>query len=192
MAWGDCRFRRGCKSNDIVYSSSGDGVAWSAITRVPIDGTRSGVDHFIPGLAVDRSTSGSTARLGLAYYFYPVSSCTAATCQLDIGFVSSANGGASWTAPTQLAGPMTLAWLASTSQGLMVGDYISTSFAGGTAHPVVAVANAPSGGVFDEAMYTPAAGLAAAAGGLAGEVAAADHIPPGINNANFHDPRSWH
>jgi hypothetical protein len=192
VAWSDCRFRRGCKSNDIVYSASSDGVAWSAVTRVPIDSTRSGVDHFIPGLAVDRSTSGSSAHLGLAYYFYPVSSCTASTCQLDAGFISSGDGGASWAAATAVAGPMTLSWLANTTQGLMVGDYISTSFAGGTAHPVIAVANAPSGGVFDEAMYTPAGGLAAAAGSLVGEVAPADHIPPGINNANFHDPRSWH
>ena len=41
----------------------------------------------------------------------------------------------------------------------MVGDYISTSFAGGKAYPVFAVANAPSGGVFDEAMYVPTGGL---------------------------------
>jgi hypothetical protein len=36
----------------------------------------------------------------------------------------------------------------------MVGDYISTSFSGGTPHPVFAVANAPSGGTFDEAIAT--------------------------------------
>jgi hypothetical protein len=36
----------------------------------------------------------------------------------------------------------------------MVGDYISTSFAGGTAHPFFALAKAPSNGVFDEAIYT--------------------------------------
>jgi hypothetical protein len=46
----------------------------------------------------------------------------------------------------------------------MVGDYISTSFSAGTAHPVFAVATAPVGSVFNEAMYTPASGLAAAAG----------------------------
>jgi hypothetical protein len=41
----------------------------------------------------------------------------------------------------------------------MVGDYISTSFTGGSAHPVFAVANAPTGSSLDEAMYTPASGL---------------------------------
>ena len=43
-------------------STSTDGVTWSAVTRVPIDATTSGVDHFIPGIAVDRATSGSDAR----------------------------------------------------------------------------------------------------------------------------------
>ena len=64
----------------------------------------------------------------------------------------------------QLAGPVSLGWLASTNQGAMVGDYISTSFAGGTAHAVFALANAPSGSILDEAMYTTTAGLVASGG----------------------------
>ena len=60
---------------------------------------------------------------------------------------------------------MSLAWLADTGAGRMVGDYISTSFtADGLAHGVFAVANPPSGGVFDEAMYTTASGLPAIGG----------------------------
>lgn len=141
-----------------------NGTTWSAVTRIPIDATTSTVDHFIPGLAVDPATSGTTAHLALAYYYHPVANCTAATCQLDVGYLSSTNGGSTWTTSTQLAGPMTHSWLASTTQGTMVGDYISTSFSGGTAHPVFAVASAPSGSVFNEAMYTPASGLTAAAG----------------------------
>lgn len=162
VAWADSRFERGGKSNDIVFTSSSDGVTWSAVTRIPLDPVNSGVDHFIPGLGVDRGTSGSTAHLGLTYYFYPVAKCTTATCQLDIGFSSSADGGASWTARTQLAGPMTVTWLASTTQGFMVGDYIADAFASGTSHPVVAVANANVGTVFDEAMFSPTTGLSAA------------------------------
>jgi hypothetical protein len=92
---------------------------------------------------------------------------------LDVGYVSSTNGDSTWTAPTQLAGPITHSWLASTTQGTMVGDYISTSFSGSTAHPVFAVASAPSGSVFNEAMYTPASGLAAAAGTVAATTATA-------------------
>ncbi len=78
----------------------------------------------------------------------------------------------------------------------MVGDYISTSFnsdvSGHTAHGVFAVAAAPSGTTFNEAMFTTAAGIAATAGSVVGETAARDHIPAGINNANYHDPHSWH
>ena len=73
VAWADCRFRRACKTNDIVVSHSlnATGTSWSAVSRVPIDGTNSGIDHFIPGLAVNKATSGGTAQLGLTYYFYP-------------------------------------------------------------------------------------------------------------------------
>jgi hypothetical protein len=162
VAWADCRFRTGCRANDIVYTTSTNGTTWTSVTRVPIDATTSGVDHFIPGLAVDKNTSGATAHLGVTYYFYPVTGCTASTCRLDVGFISSPTGGTSWTTATQLAGPMTLSWLPSTTQGRMVGDYISTSYAGGKAHGVFEVASAPSGGVFNQATYTPATGLASA------------------------------
>src|SRR3954469_9996165 len=44
VAWQDCRFRKGCKSNDIVYSTTTNGTTWSAVSRVPIDATSSSVD----------------------------------------------------------------------------------------------------------------------------------------------------
>jgi hypothetical protein len=115
--------------------------------------------------------------VGLSYYFYPSTSCSASTCQLDVGFIGSTSGGATWGSPTMLAGPMSISWLANTSQGRMVGDYMSTSFAGGTAHPVLVVAHAPSGGTFDEALYAPAAGLRAAATAAAAETAPAEPVP---------------
>jgi len=69
--------------------------------------------------------------------------------------VSSTNGGTSWSAPTQLAGPMTMSWLPDTSQGRMVGDYISSSFGSdGNAHPAYAVASAPSSGVFNQPLFS--------------------------------------
>jgi hypothetical protein len=151
LVWQDCNFRPGCPSNDIVLSNSTDGTTWSAPARIPIDGITSTVDHFIPGIAVDPSTSGSGARLALTYYSYPVASCTTATCALDVGVIQSNDAGATWGASQQVAGPMSVTWLPGTSQGLMVGDYISTSFlASGDVMAVIAVAQAPSGGVFDE------------------------------------------
>lgn len=167
VAWQDCRFRSGCSSNDIVLSTSTDGTTWSAVTRVPIDQTTSTVDHFIPGLAVDPTTSGATAHLGLTYYFFPQSNC-GSRCQLAVGFVSSTNGGKTWTRPLRLAGPMKTTWVANTNQGRMVGDYISTSYVNGSiSFGVFAKALAPTGGttcdsgaaVCNEAMYTEASGL---------------------------------
>jgi hypothetical protein len=168
VAWQDCRFRRACSSNDIVLSSSGDGLNWSPVSRVPADPVTSGADHFIPGLAVNRSTSGASAHLALTYYFYPSAACTAASCQLEVGFISSTDAGSKWSSATQLAGPMSLGWLPSTNQGVMVGDYISTSFLSGTAFGVFAVATAPSGGLFNEAMFTPTGGLSVASGSNSG------------------------
>ena len=164
VAWQDCRFRSGCPANDIVYSTSSDGATWSAVTRAPIDATSSGVDHFIPGLGVDKATSGTTAKLGLYYYFYPNANCSASTCQLEVGYISSANGGSTWSAPQTVAGPFGLSLIASTSQGSMVGDYISCSVVNGNAVALVAVGKAPTNGqAFDEAMYS-AGGLAVTGG----------------------------
>lgn len=164
VVWQDCRFRRRCATNDIVMSTSTNGTTWSTVTRIPIDSTNSSVDHFIPGLAVNPATGGSSAKLALTYYYYPNYGCTASTCQLNVGFISSANGGASWSTPTQLAGPMSLSWLPNTTQGRMVGDYISTSFSGGQAIPVFAIAY-PPGATFNQAIYAPTNGLINAAGG---------------------------
>ncbi|MFD9510095.1 exo-alpha-sialidase [Streptomyces mirabilis] len=155
VAWQDCRFRSGCPANDIVYSTSTNGTSWSAVTRVPIDATTSGVDHFIPGIGIDPTTSGTTAKIGLYYYFYPTANCTVSTCQLEVGYVSSANGGSTWSSPTTVAGPMSLSQIANSTQGSMVGDYLSTSVIAGKAVSVFAVGKAPSNGqAFDEALYT--------------------------------------
>ncbi len=164
VVWEDCRFEAGCSANDIVMSTSANGTSWSAVTRIPADAVGSGVDHIIPGLAVDKSTSGSSAHLALAYYYLANASCTT-TCQLFVGFVSSTNGGSTWTAKTQLAGPMQLSWLASTTQGNMVGDYISTEIVNSQASPVFVVAHAPSGSQLREALYT-AIGLSVIAGSI--------------------------
>ncbi|WP_225095801.1 exo-alpha-sialidase [Streptomyces sp. CoH27] len=155
VAWQDCRFRTGCPANDIVYATSTNGTSWSAVTRVPIDATTSGVDHFIPGIGVDHATAGTTAKIGLYYYFYPNANCTASTCQLEVGYISSANGGSTWSSPATVAGPMSLSQIASSTQGSMVGDYLSTSVTNGKAVSVFAVGKAPAGGqAFDEALYT--------------------------------------
>src|SRR3989440_1005631 len=153
--WQDCHFEPTCNASDLVLSTSTDGKSWSKLTRIPLDPRGSGVDHFFPGLAVDRSTSGSSAKLAVIFYFYPNANCTTSTCQLDVGFSTSADGGATWSSNSQLAGPMSLTWLPNTTQGFMVGDYMSTSFVGSPAFPAFAVASAPTSGGTDCQTATP-------------------------------------
>jgi hypothetical protein len=184
--WQDCRFRSGCSANDIVLSTSKNGTVWSATARIPIDAPNSGVDHFIPGLGVDTGTSGANAHLGLTYYSYPKAACSFTTCKMNAAFVSSTDGGATWSSPTKILGPLRLAWLPNAG-GRFVGDYISTSILGGDAFTVIA--NATEGTCTlgqitscDEPMVAPTTGLPLVGGARparAGGVRAthSDHTP---------------
>jgi len=179
VTWADCRFRAGCASNDIVLAKSTGPSTWAAPVRVPIDPVSSTADHFVPGVAVDPGTSGASARVGLTYYYYPSASCTVSTCKLDAGFISSVNGGATWGAPAQVAGPMSLAWLPNTSEGIMFGDYIATAIVrGGNAYPVIPVSRAPAGSTLQQAMYVPAGGLAVTGGSRAASAAHRHRFTP--------------
>ncbi len=204
VVWSDCRFEAACSApigtNDLVLITSTDGIHWTLPRRIPTAPVGSGADRFIPGLAVDRSTSGSSAHLGLAYYYYPNSNCTTNTCKLDVGFISSTNGGASWSAPEQLAGPMKLTWLPLTNQGFMVADYISTSIVPGDddATPVFEVAKPPTGGATscsnlsngapgqhcDQATYTTPEDLLKMVGGtnVSNDVAPSNLSKPGLSS----------
>jgi hypothetical protein len=165
VAWADCRFRRNCKANDIVFMTSTNGQTWSAVTRVPIDSTSSSVDHFLPGLAVDPASSGSTTKLGLVFFYYPSTSCSQSTCLLDAAVVGSLDGGATWTTPKQInTTAMSLSWLPDTTQGRMVGDYMSASWSGGSLVSVTPLAAAPSGSTFDLAAFGVVATVSAVAG----------------------------
>ncbi len=188
VMWPDCRFRTNCSSNDIVYSTSATGTTWTAVKRVPIDAVTSTVDHFITGLAIAPGTKGSTARLALAYYFYPVSNC-GNNCSLSVGFIQSTTGGAKWTTAETLAGPMQLTWLPETFSGTMVADYISVGFGGGKAFPVFALAQAKTGSLFHEAIYTTAAGQLAPA--LETEVMSGEEDRPVPNAHSDHGPMEF-
>src|SRR5919198_3590791 len=37
VTWEDCRFRSGCSTNDLVYTTSTNGSSWTAVARIPID-----------------------------------------------------------------------------------------------------------------------------------------------------------
>jgi hypothetical protein len=163
VVWQTCRFRSGCSGSDIVMSTSTTGATWTPPVRIPIGTTSDGHDNFIPGVAVDSNTSGTTGRLGLTFYYYTQSAC-GSSCAVNVGFLQSNNGGSTWTAVQKLAGPFALPRIADTSQGRMVGDYISTSWvdtsAGRRAFGAFAVGQAPAPGkAFDEAIFVPSGGL---------------------------------
>jgi len=154
VVWPDCRFRSGCSSNDILMSTTTDGSTWTSPVRIPIDAVTSAVDHFLPAIAVDPVTAGSSAHLALLYHYYPNASCNESTCSLNVAYVTSQDGGNTWSTPTTLAGPMSIDWLPNTKIGRMVGDYVGVTYASGKAYSAIAVARANSGTVFDEAIYS--------------------------------------
>jgi hypothetical protein len=184
VAWQDCRYRSNCSSNDIVLSTSTTGTNWTAPKRIPIGTTTDGADHFIPGIAVNPTTSGSAARLGLTYYFYRRAAC-GSTCALRVGYVQSNDGGTTWSTPVKLAGPFTL--IANTNQGRMVGDYISTSWLGSKAFGAFAVGRMPTNGkAFDEGIFVPTGGLNRT--GSPRRSSRSDHVV--VNNSSV--PRTPH
>ena len=146
-AWQDCRFQADCMSNDIVLATSRDGSSWSEPRRVELPQPAGlFVDYFTPGLAVDRTTAGGRARIAVAYHSMP--QCNFGTCRrVDIGIVSSSDGGVTWGRPDQLTTePMYLWWIAQGGLGRMLADYISASFVGDRAIAVFALASGLSGG----------------------------------------------
>lgn len=188
VMWPDCRFRTGCAENDIVYSKSTSGTKWTAVERVPIDATNSSVDHFITGIGIAPGTSGAKAHLALAYYYYPVSNC-GNNCQLFAGFIQSSTAGKTWSNPEALAGPMQLTWLPGTFSGTMVADYISVGFANSKAFPIFAAAQAKTGSMFHEAIYTTSAGQALSV--PENEPLSAEADMPVPNAHSDHGPREF-
>jgi hypothetical protein len=156
--WHDCRFHPGCTLNDLVLSTSTDGVTWTAPTRIGIVPSSSPVDAFIVGLAADPLQPG---RLGLVYAYFLAGSCPKA-CLLGVGFTMSQDGGRTWSLGRRLhAQPMRLTWLAKADGGRMVGDYFSTSFVGTRVVPVFTLATSPLKGRLHEAIFAtslPASG----------------------------------
>jgi hypothetical protein len=156
IAWSDCGYSEGC-AGKIMLVRSRNGATWGEPAPVPTEQDGASLDHFLPGLAVDPESSGGNARLALLYHTLsePGFCQPGDWCQsVDVGIVVSSDAGATWTRPQRLnAASMPLTWIAETSLGRMLGDYVSTSWLRGRPVPVFALASAPSGGVFHEAIF---------------------------------------
>jgi hypothetical protein len=148
VAWFDCRFRPNCASDDIVWSRSTAAGRWTAPRRIPLGPVRAATDFVLPDIAV------SGNRLALTYYAVSSADCTEANCLLDVFLVTSKTAGRRWAKPRRLnARRMRLDWLAQTSSGRMVGDYVATVFSGKRVVSVHVQAGPARGDTFNEAVH---------------------------------------
>jgi hypothetical protein len=132
-------------------TTSTNGTTWTNPARIPIDPLSSKVDHFMPGLGVDKNANG---HLTTTYYSLRDAACGGNACRIDVGFTTSKDGGKTWTAGKQLAGPMQTSWLPNSLDGPMLADYLKSDYVGGNPFGVFIVAKAPESGLFNEAAYT--------------------------------------
>ena len=165
--------------NDIALSvmpaptDANPNPSFGAPVRIPVEADSGGQsntnDHFIPGIAAAPGSTGANAHLGLFYYTYRVAACQAYVpaniCTAKVGYASSADGGAHWSAARTFGG-MTMAEIPRSSQGPMVGDYATASvFAAGPCLGRAVEAFAlglppqPSDNALYEGMYAPPCGL---------------------------------
>lgn len=151
-AWSDCRFRPGCSANDIVLARSSAPGKWSEPERIPLDAPAASTDFVLPAIALRPGTRGAGVHLALAYYQLSSPDCAGPGCELAAGFATSLDGARSWR-HSSAGTPMALEWLAPTSIGRMVGDYVAAVFVPGRAIGIFSLAAPSRGGVYDEAIF---------------------------------------
>jgi hypothetical protein len=145
MAWPDCGLRARCNGNDLLLSTSTDGLAWKPPTKIPL----SSGNHVIDGLAADPIRPG---RIAVAYY-------TESSRKLDVRIAWSADYGATWSREQVLSPERMPFTRIAQSNGAMVGDYISTSFADGRAVAVFTLAQSRARGRLRQATYAASVGI---------------------------------
>jgi hypothetical protein len=143
VVWPDCSRSAGCSKNELVISRSVDGLTWSRPIRISTGPRAPQVDAVLPGIGAD---PGRVGRIAVTYYLYRDGT-------LDVGFITSPNGGRSWT-PALRLNPESIPsrWVAEAG-GAMVGDYISTSYSNGRAIPVFVLASRPVGSRLSQALF---------------------------------------
>lgn len=140
-----------CGANRILISSSADGVTWTAPSVV--GAAAPGADLFLPGLGADPAPA-HTGHLTVLFHSVPFDCASSPDCPgIDVFLTRSSNGGRTWSRPQRLtAQPIGIHWIARTSSGRMLGDYVSTSFVGGRPVSVFSVATKPLGAAFRQAI----------------------------------------
>ncbi len=138
VAWHGCTARASCDGNDVLVSSSPDGVTWAPPARATTARNAS-----IPAIA-----AGPGGRVGVLYYVRGAGG-------MDAEFAESRNGGTVFGQPQRLnALTMPIEWLPETSGGRMLADYVSLSYAGGRPLALWALASEPTaGGRLSQAIF---------------------------------------
>jgi hypothetical protein len=135
--WHSCE-SRGATRNAIFVATSADGLTWSSPAAVV-----RGRNAVLPAIGIDTATG----RVAIAYMRF-------STGVVDVERIESTRNGTSWGAPRRLsARSMPLPWMANTSSGRMLGDYISVHYAAGRPLVVWVLASEPVGPSFREAVY---------------------------------------
>ncbi|HEU0336486.1 MAG TPA: sialidase family protein [Gaiellaceae bacterium] len=130
--WAQCGHRTACDANDVVLAESPDGFSWSAPRPLPTAATGSA---FVPTVAVEPGSG------RLAVLYYAATGCP--SCRVDTWLVESADG-RSWAPPLRLSARSgRRAWMARTSLGAMLADYVSVTWVGARPLAVFALAEAP-------------------------------------------------
>jgi len=150
VAWEGCPGAGSCSASRIVLTTSVDGLTWTPTQAVTSGG--SGVDHFLPGLAASPAAAG---RLALVYHSIPDDCANDSTCVgIDVFQTTTNDGGRTWSKQQRLtAEPVALGWIARTRIGLMLGDYVSTSFVSGRPVSVFVLASERVSGRFRQATF---------------------------------------
>jgi len=156
VSWFDCRFHPNCTANDVVLTSSQDGVSWSEVKAIPIGLSDPNASLLFPGLGVDSRTSGDTAKLGIVFYSVEGEGCreVGSKCQVYANFTATRDGGKTWNPPLRLGGPMNPDWISTTARGKMIGDYTQTAYVNGVAFPIYSNALQPTSQAYAQGIYT--------------------------------------
>ena len=133
--WSDCRFRE-CEANDVVLSTSRDGVRWTgaALVRRPMLDFEYDDDFILPAIAAAQSSR----RVAIVFHALRAPTRCVGGCELalDVWLVESGDGARTWSAPRRLnADPLQLGWLARSTLGAFVGDYVGIAYATGAPDP---------------------------------------------------------
>ncbi len=141
LAWPDCRFRATCAANDIVVSTSTDGVTWAP----PVRTTTGAASYSTPGLGTDSSTDG----IVVSAQVVPAGS----PGRVGMAMAVSRNG-ATWGPTRRLdARTMSAGWLPLAGNARFLGDYMAASWVGGRPFAIVPIASPPRAGRFNQALY---------------------------------------